>query len=92
MKESLATFRKAVNESADLKEKLKGGKDLVELGNGNRPLGTRAETGVGSILTVAGGEGTSRTSGILTRIGISTLGTTGIVLGGTLTTREIPFR
>jgi hypothetical protein len=32
MKESLATFRKAVNESADLQEKIKGGADLVELG------------------------------------------------------------
>jgi predicted ribosomally synthesized peptide with nif11-like leader len=35
MKESLATFRKAVNESADLQEKLKGGTDLVELGKEN---------------------------------------------------------
>ena len=35
MKESLATFRKAVNESADLQEKIKGGTDLVELGKEN---------------------------------------------------------
>ena len=35
MKESLATFRKAVNESADLQAKLKGGTDLVELGKEN---------------------------------------------------------
>jgi predicted ribosomally synthesized peptide with nif11-like leader len=35
MKESLATFRKAVNESADLQEKVKGGTDLVELGKEN---------------------------------------------------------
>lgn len=35
MKESLATFRKAVNESADLQEKLKGGTALVELGKEN---------------------------------------------------------
>ena len=35
MKESLATFRKAVNDSADLQEKLKGGTDLVELGKEN---------------------------------------------------------
>jgi predicted ribosomally synthesized peptide with nif11-like leader len=35
MKESLATFRKAINESADLQEKLKGGTDLVELGKEN---------------------------------------------------------
>ena len=35
MKESLATFRKAVNESADLQEKLKEGTDLVELGKEN---------------------------------------------------------
>jgi predicted ribosomally synthesized peptide with nif11-like leader len=35
MKESLATFRKAVNDSADLQEKLKGGADLVELGKEN---------------------------------------------------------
>ena len=35
MKESLATFRKAVNESEDLQEKLKGGTDLVELGKEN---------------------------------------------------------
>jgi predicted ribosomally synthesized peptide with nif11-like leader len=35
MKESLSTFRKAVNESADLQEKLKGGTDLVELGKEN---------------------------------------------------------
>ena len=34
-KESLATFRKAVNESADLQEKIKGGTDLVELGKEN---------------------------------------------------------
>ena len=32
MNESLATFRKAVNESAVLQEKIKGGTDLVELG------------------------------------------------------------
>ena len=35
MKESLATFRKAVNESADLQEKIKGGTDLIELGKEN---------------------------------------------------------
>ena len=35
MKESLVTFRKAVNKSADLQEKLKGGTDLVELGKEN---------------------------------------------------------
>ena len=35
MKESLATFRKAVNESADLQEKIKAGADLVELGKEN---------------------------------------------------------
>ena len=35
MKESLAAFRKAVNESADLQEKIKGGTDLVELGKEN---------------------------------------------------------
>jgi predicted ribosomally synthesized peptide with nif11-like leader len=36
MKESLATFRKAITESADLQEKiLKGGTDLVELGKEN---------------------------------------------------------
>ena len=35
MKESLATFRKAVNESADLQEKIKAGTDLVELGKEN---------------------------------------------------------
>ena len=35
MKESLAAFRKAVNESADLQEKIKGGADLVELGKEN---------------------------------------------------------
>jgi predicted ribosomally synthesized peptide with nif11-like leader len=35
MKESLATFRKAVNESADLQEKIKGGTDLVKLGKEN---------------------------------------------------------
>ena len=35
MKESLATFRKAVNESDDLQEKLKSGADLVELGKEN---------------------------------------------------------
>ena len=35
MKESLATFRNAVNESADLQEKLSGGADLVELGKEN---------------------------------------------------------
>ncbi len=35
MKESLATFRKEVNESADLQEKIKGGTDLVELGKEN---------------------------------------------------------
>ena len=35
MKESLATFRKAVNESADLQEKIKDGTDLVELGKEN---------------------------------------------------------
>ena len=32
MKESLLTFRKAVNESNDLQEKIKGGADIVELG------------------------------------------------------------
>ena len=35
MKESLAIFRKAVNESADLQEKIMGGADLVELGKEN---------------------------------------------------------
>ena len=35
MKESLVTFRKAVNERADLQEKLKGGTDIVELGKEN---------------------------------------------------------
>jgi predicted ribosomally synthesized peptide with nif11-like leader len=35
MKESLATFRKAVNESADLQEKIKGGTSIVELGKEN---------------------------------------------------------
>ena len=35
MKESLAAFRKAVNESADLQEKIKAGTDLVELGKEN---------------------------------------------------------
>ena len=35
MKESLVAFRKAVNESADLQEKIKGGADLVELGKEN---------------------------------------------------------
>ena len=35
MKDSLATFRKEVNESADLQEKLNGGADLVELGKKN---------------------------------------------------------
>ena len=35
MKESLATFRKAITESADLQEKLKGGTDIVELGKEN---------------------------------------------------------
>ena len=35
MKESLATFRKAVSESADLQEKIKAGTDLVELGKEN---------------------------------------------------------
>jgi predicted ribosomally synthesized peptide with nif11-like leader len=35
MKESLSTFRKAVNESADLQEKIKGGTDIVELGKEN---------------------------------------------------------
>ena len=35
MKESIATFRKAVNESADLQEKIKGGTSIVELGKEN---------------------------------------------------------
>ena len=35
MKESLAIFRKAITESADLQEKLKGGTDIVELGKEN---------------------------------------------------------
>jgi predicted ribosomally synthesized peptide with nif11-like leader len=35
MKESVAKFRKAVNESDDLQEKLKSGADLVELGKEN---------------------------------------------------------
>ena len=35
MKESLANFRKAVNESADFQKKIKGGADLVELGKEN---------------------------------------------------------
>ena len=35
MKESLATFRKAITESDDLQEKLKSGTDLVELGKEN---------------------------------------------------------
>ena len=35
MKESLENFRKAVNESVDLQEKIQGGADLVELGKEN---------------------------------------------------------
>ena len=35
MNDSLATFRKEINESADLQEKLNGGADLVELGKEN---------------------------------------------------------
>ena len=35
MKNSLVLFRKAVNESADLQEKIRGGADLVALGKEN---------------------------------------------------------
>ena len=43
MKDSLALFRKAVNESTDLQEKIRGGADLVALGKENGHTFTEAD-------------------------------------------------